>query len=81
MADILHDIQDKWIPQKIIRLSEDEVVSDITDKVLLGGDQLSEERAINVQKAFLAGDFDAEKLLGPDAKFEDWHAKVTIYEV
>lgn len=80
MVDILQEIQEKWIPHKKTVI-DGETVDDVLHSVNFGGDQLTEERAINVQKAFLDGDFDAEKLLGPDPKHEDWHAKVTLYEV
>jgi len=42
---------------------------------------LTEERAINTQKAFLGGENQLKRLQGLQPKFEDWHLKKTLYEV
>jgi len=42
---------------------------------------LTEERGINIQKAFLDGRNAHERLEGLMPKFEDWHLKKTLYEV
>lgn len=48
---------------------------------MFGGDQLTEERAVNVQKGFLDGENQYDQLKGLSPKFEDWHLKRTLYEV
>ena len=63
-------IQDKYVPCTRVGDSVD-----VLEKIPFGGDLLTEERAINIQKAFLDGDNSFERLEGLPPKFEDWHAK------
>ena len=42
---------------------------------------MTEERARNVQWAFIDGDDDIDCLRGLDPNHTDWHAEVTVYEV
>ena len=77
MIEILRHIQNNYIPLKRSLTGD----SEVAEKIRFGGDQLTEERAINVQKAFLDGDTCFEKLQGPDPKFEDFHLKMVLYEV
>ena len=42
---------------------------------------VKEERARNVQWAFVDGDDAIDCLKGLDPSHTDWHAKVTLYEV
>ena len=77
MAEIIKEIHEKYIPIS----SDIHGVIDILSRVPFGGDQLTEERIVNTQKAFLGGDTQFKRLQGVDAKFEDWHLKKTLYEV
>lgn len=72
MVDILETIQEKYVP------SSD---TDPEDFIFLGGDQLTEERARNVQKAKADGETSAERLDSLWPKNEDWHAIRTAYKV
>ena len=80
MAVILKCLQDKYVPQKGIVINGTKHC-EIIKPILFGGDQLTEERAINTRRAFLDGETKFEKLKGLSPKFEDWHAKKTLYEV
>ena len=81
MIDILTTIENKYVPTYKSLSAEGKTYTDVIKKISFGGDQLTEERAINVQRAFDDGDNDFEKLKGPDPKFEDWHLKRTLYKV
>ena len=80
MIEILRELQQKYVPQIIIN-TEGKEVKEILKKIPFGGDQLTEERAINIQKALLDGETSYERLAGLQPKFEDWHLKVTLYVV
>ena len=80
MAEILKHLQDHYVPIKSTD-SNGKTEKEVLDTIPFGGDQLTEERAINVQKGFLDGENKYEKLQGLSPKFEDWHAKKTLYEV
>ena len=73
MIDIMETIQEKYIP----KVKEESGLK----TVFFGGDQLTEERARNVQKARSDGRTKAERLEGLWAKNEDWHAIRIAYEV
>lgn len=62
-------------------LTEEGKEPEVLQEILFGGDQLTEERATNVQRAFLDEETEYSRLKGLSPKFEDWHAKVTLYEV
>lgn len=49
--------------------------------IILLGDQLTEERAVNVIKSLSEGDSNFERLNGLYPKFEDWHCRVNLYVV
>ena len=51
MAEILKEVQKEFVPMKKI---EGQAI-DVLKRIPFGGDQLTEERAINTQKAFLGG--------------------------
>jgi len=74
MAEILKYIQKEFVPMEPNG-------ADILTRIPFGGDQLTEERAINTQKAFLGGENQLKRLQGLQPKFEDWHLKKTLYVV
>ena len=78
MIEILRHLQENYIPLKQNASGGNK---DIAQRIRFGGDELTEERAINVQRAFLDGDNCYEKLQGPVPKFEDFHLKMVLYEV
>ena len=51
------------------------------DFTFLGGDQLTEERARNIQRARMDGQSVFDRLEGIWAKNEDWHAIRIAYKV
>ena len=50
-------------------------------KIIVHGDQLTEERARNVQWTFKIGDTEAERLKGLECTFSEFHLKMYLYEV
>lgn len=81
MIDILETIQDKFVP-----LQNNFEDPQSTDKIpaeliFFGGDQLTEERARNIQKARANGRTTLERLDATWPKNEDWHAIRTGYKV
>ena len=80
MVDILEVIQDKYVPfQEVDRNNDSQQVP--TGAIFFGGDQLTEERARNVQKSRADGKSTAERLDATWPKNEDWHAIRTAYKV
>lgn len=81
MVDILEHLQDKYVPmtEKPRQNGETEKVPIST--IFFGGDQLTEERARNVQLARSDGEDTLERLQGVWPKNEDWHAIRTAYKV
>ena len=73
MIDIMETIQEKYIP----KVKEESGLK----TVFFGSDELTEERACNVQKERSDGRTKAEGLEGLWAKNEDWHAIHIAYEV
>ncbi|XP_023931305.1 uncharacterized protein LOC106164375 [Lingula anatina] len=67
MVEILQDLHQRYVP-----LNEDG--KEIREQIFFGGDQLTEERARNAQKARLDSDTLLEMLMGVLPKNEDWHA-------
>ena len=51
MIEVLRELQRKYVPQTTVVNAEEIGVEDVLLKIPFGGDQLTEERAINVQKA------------------------------
>ena len=81
MIEILREIQHKYVPQTTVINSDGIETEEVLQKIPFGGDQLTEERAINVQKSLLDGETIYERLAGLQPKIEDWHLKVTLYQV
>ena len=77
MAQLLATNQDKYVPHE--RNANGDLL--FTVPIFFDGDALTEERARNVQWAFIDGDDDIDCLRGLDRNHTDWHAKVTLYEV
>eukprot|EP00111_Clytia_hemisphaerica_P016220 TCONS_00047979-protein len=78
MIQILENLQENYVPKSE---KDEKGLCDTFVDIPFGGDQLTEERAVNSQKARLDGENDLEKLKGLSPKFEDWHAKKCLYEV
>lgn len=76
MAAILQNIQEKFVPTAVIG---DEKV--ILEKVILDGDQLTEERARNAQIANTLADSHYEKISGLQTSFADWHLGKNLLDV
>lgn len=76
MVDILETLQDKYVP--MVENGGERVPADI---VFFGGDQLTEERARNIQKARMDEDTIQERLEGLWPKNEDWHGIRIAYQV
>ena len=72
MIEILQFIQEKYVPT---------IGDDVVQKIFLGGDNLTEERARNLQGAMAEGDSDIDCLKGVIPKNEDWHAIRYMYKV
>jgi len=68
MALILHDIQERFVPKTVIGDEKEVLV-----KVILDGDQLTEERARNAQIANTLADSQYEQMNGLQTSFADWH--------
>ena len=67
--------------QKYIQLRNGETEKGPLQTVFFGGDQLTEERARNVQLARSDGRMSEERLQGLWPKNEDWHAIRIAYKV
>ena len=76
MAQYLMSVQSKHEPQ--LKKDGGNVV---LERIFLNGDQLTEERARNVQWVFQDGDDMFDRLEGLDPTHADWHAKVNLYKV
>ena len=72
MAELLRKFQEEHVPVK-----DDQVMY----KIIVHGDQLTEERARNVQWTFKIGDTEAERLKGLECTFSEFHLKMYLYEV
>lgn len=51
------------------------------EKILIGGDRLTEGNCRNIQLAFADGETEEDRLEGLVFKFEDWHAIRNLFEV
>ena len=81
MIEIMESIQSSYVPvpdQKSRNGSKERV---ILQKILFGGDNLTEERARNLQGAMADGGSDYDCLNGIIPKNEDWHAIRYMYKV
>ncbi len=76
MAQFLKTDQSKYVP---LYGNDDEQI--VLEPIFLDGDQLTEERARNVQWVFQDGDNVYDRLEGLDPTHADWHAKVTLCQV
>jgi len=65
----------------VIIIINNGILFQVLSPILIGGDQLTEERITNVQRAYLDGENCYERLQGLQPKFEDWHLKKTLYQV
>ena len=76
MVDILEHLHSNYVP-----MSEVNGAKTPADFVSFGGDQLTEERSRNIQKARADGRSVDEKLDGVWCKNEDWHGIRIAYQV
>lgn len=72
MTDILKEFQEKYVPQRN---------GEILHPVILHGDQLTEERARNVQWTFRMGETEIQRLEGIEPTFSEFHLKMCLFEV
>jgi len=72
MAEILKEFQDKYVAK------EDK---EILHPTVMHGDQLTEERARNVQWTYRLGDTSSDRLEGIEPTFSEFHLKMCLYEV
>ncbi len=77
MLEILQSLQDDYVPI----IDSDKGQKHVVHPIFLGGDNLTEERARNLQGAMADGDSDYETLNGISPKNEDWHAIRYMYKV
>ncbi|XP_078679589.1 uncharacterized protein LOC144915224 [Branchiostoma floridae x Branchiostoma belcheri] len=78
MTDILRTIQTNYVPCEV---DEDGNITAIVQRILLGGDWLTEERAEGVQAAFKDGDTPAERLDRVQPKHETRSLCVTYDDI
>ena len=71
MADLLKKFQEDHVPMKD---------GNILKKVVVHGDQLTEERARNVQWIYKIGETEAERLARLECTFSEFHLKMCMYE-
>lgn len=71
MAQILEHLQSKYVPTATLNSGETEVLQ----KVIFDGDQLTDERARNCQWANTLARTQLERLEGITPAFADWHLK------
>ena len=81
MIEILQILQEKYVPTKVCTLEDGTEKTVVGERIFVGGDQLSEERARNAQSAMSDGDTELECLEGLMPKNEDWHAIRYMYVV
>lgn len=77
MAQILEHLQSKYVPSVTLNGGETEVLQ----KVIFDGDQLTDERARNCQWANTLARTQLERLEGITPAFADWHLKKMFLEV
>ncbi|PFX23522.1 hypothetical protein AWC38_SpisGene11929 [Stylophora pistillata] len=76
MAVIIEKIQEKFVPAANINGKKE-----ILEKVILDGDQLTEERARNAKIANIHADSSYEKLSGLQTSFADWHLGKNLLDI
>ena len=79
MMDILELVQEKFVPMQDSNEHTGEKVE--SEQIFFGGDQLTEERARNIQKARADGRTTSKRLDAVWPNNEDWHAIRTGYRV
>ena len=72
MADLLKKFQEEHVPLKD---------GGVLHKTVVHGDQLTEERARNVQWTYKLGETEADRLEGLECTFSEFHLKMCMYEV
>lgn len=72
MADLLKKFQEQHVPLKD---------GQILHKTVVHGDQLTEERARNVQWTYKLGETQADRLEGLECSFSEFHLKMCMFEV
>ena len=80
MIEIMQCIQERYVPCHVSK-TENETKKTIVQRVFFGGDNLTEERARNLQGAMSEADSDFDRLDGLITKNEDWHAIRYMYHV
>ena len=80
MIEILQFIQRKYVPVSYLEADMEKSVH-VIQPIFLGGDNLTEERARNLQGAMADGETDLDRLGGILPKNEDWHAIRYMYKV
>ena len=80
MMDILEIIQEKYVPLQNNFEDPLNPTKIPAELIFFGGDQLTEERARNIQKARADGRTTLERLDAAWPKNEDWHAIRTGYK-
>uniref|UniRef100_A0A1X7T9Q8 DUF6589 domain-containing protein n=1 Tax=Amphimedon queenslandica TaxID=400682 RepID=A0A1X7T9Q8_AMPQE len=86
MSEILSHLY-QYVPQveytssQVVLGESVDVTLAVTHKILLGGDQLSQARARTAIKVKNNGETSASRLEGFILTVEDWHTKLTLYEV
>ena len=76
MAQLLTTFHDKYVPTA--ELNDN---TEVLHKIPLDGDQLTEERARNVQWTYRLGATSYDRLDGLETNHADWHWKVKLFEV
>lgn len=72
MAELLKKFQEEYVP-----LDGNQVLC----KTIVHGDQLTEERARNVQWTYKLGETEVDRLDGLECTFSEFHLKMCMYEV
>ena len=76
MAQLLTTFHDKYVPTAELNDNKE-----VLHKIPLDGDQLTEERARNVQWTYRLGATSYDRLDGLETNHADWHWKVKLFEV
>ena len=72
MAELLKRFQEEHVPK---------VDDQVLHKTIVHGDQLTEERARNVQWTYKLGETEADRLEGLEYTFSEFRFKMRMYEV
>ena len=78
MAQLLTTFHDKYVHVPTAELNDNK---EVLHKIPLDGDQLTEERARNVQWTYRLGATSYDRLDGLETNHADWHWKVKLFEV